>query len=159
MEQFSFPFLQTTRTQLPQDIQDLITAADNATADAYAPYSNFRVGAAMLLTNGQVRTGSNHEVASYPAGICAERAVVSTVNPLDKAQQVKAIAVTYRTATNEGDPLSPCGICRQTILETQLAQQAVIAIYMSCPDGRVIYVEDASSLLPFYFSAKQLPSN
>ena len=157
MEQFGFTYQPATILQLPARIQALIAAAADATGTAYAPYSNFKVGAAVLLANGTIRTGSNHENASYPAGICAERSVLSTINPNDRQQLVTAIAVTYHNSGDSGDPLSPCGICRQTILELQLAQGAVIAVYMCSPDGRVICVEDAASLLPFYFSSRQLP--
>ncbi len=157
MEQFAFPFQQTTIAQLPAHIQELIAEASKATHYAYAPYSQFHVGAAALLADGSIKTGSNHENASYPAGICAERGLLSGINPLDKQQQILAMAVNY-TSNNAANatPLSPCGICRQTILETQLAQNAPIALYMCSPDGPVIYVEDAAHLLPFYFSSKNL---
>jgi cytidine deaminase len=156
MEQFEFPFQETTLNQLPEPVQQLIQAAGKAAVKAYAPYSNFRVGAAAQMTDGTVKTGSNHENASYPAGTCAERGLLANINPTDKAQQIKAIAVTYISDTAEAMPISPCGICRQTILEQQLAQGALIAVYMCSPDGRITYVEDASFLLPFYFSKKNL---
>ena len=156
MEQFSFPFQQTRASELPLHIQQLIQEAANATLYAYAPYSQFRVGAAALLADGSVKTGANHENASYPAGICAERGLLSGINPLDKQQQIVAVAVSYTSNTDNFTPLSPCGICRQTILETQLAQNAPIAIYMCSPDGQVIFVEDAAHLLPFYFSNMNL---
>lgn len=156
MEQFSFPFQQSMVAHLPAHIQQLIDEAAKATHYAYAPYSQFRVGAAALLADGSIKTGSNHENASYPAGICAERGLLSGINPLDKQQQIMAMAVSYTSNNNNSSPLSPCGICRQTILEMQLAQGAPIALYMCSPDGQVIYVEDAAHLLPFYFSSKNL---
>jgi cytidine deaminase len=159
MENFSFPFQQTSGTTLPAHIQQLIEEATKATHFAYAPYSQFKVGAAALLADGSIKTGSNHENASYPAGICAERGLLSGINPLDKQQQILAMAVCYTSNTDNNTPLSPCGICRQTILEMQLAQDAPIAMYMCSPDGQVIYVEDAAHLLPFYFSSKNLKSN
>jgi cytidine deaminase len=159
MENFTFPFQQTSGSTLPAHIQQLIEAANKATLFAYAPYSQFRVGAAALLADGSIKTGSNHENASYPAGICAERGLLSGINPLDKQQQILAMAVCYTSNTNNSTPLSPCGICRQTILEMQLAQDAPIAMYMCSPDGQVIFVEDAAHLLPFYFSSKNLKNN
>lgn len=152
MEQFSFPFQQTVKGQLPDHIQLLVDAASEAAVTAYAPYSQFRVGAAALLADGSIRTGANRENASYPAGICAERSLLAGLNPMDKQHQVKAIAVNYISTSDNTLPLSPCGICRQTMLEQQLAQQAPIAVYMCSPDGRIIFVEDATHLLPFYFS-------
>lgn len=143
-------------SQLPSHIQQLIQEASNATHYAYAPYSQFHVGAAALLADGSIKTGSNHENASYPAGICAERGLLSGINPLDKQQQILAMAVSYTSNTTNDAPLSPCGICRQTILEMQLAQNAPIALYMCSPTGQVIYVEDAAHMLPFYFSSKNL---
>ncbi len=156
MEQFSFPFYKTTIAELPERIRQLMQTAQDATNEAYAPYSNFKVGAAALLANGQVKTGSNHENASYPAGICAERGLLASLNPLIKNDQITALAVTYMGDVNLSVPISPCGICRQVILEQQLAQHAPITLYMGCPDGNVVYVEDATNLLPFYFSSDNL---
>ena len=156
MEQFHFPFQRLLKKQLPTQVQELINAADKAALDAYAPYSSFKVGAAILLADGGMRTGFNNENASYPAGICAERSVFSTLNPGRKEHMVTTLAISYIGQKLSDIPLSPCGICRQTILETQLAQGSPIAIYMSCPDEKVILVEDASYLLPFYFSNELL---
>ena len=156
MEQFSFPFQRALTGQLPEQIQQLTVAAREAAQHAYAPYSNFKVGVAVLMHNGRVITGANHENASYPAGTCAERGVLANINPNDKQQEIKAIAVTYLSSSPDTFAISPCGICRQVILEQQLAQGAPITLYMCNPDGEVIYVEDASCLLPFYFSSKNL---
>lgn len=158
MEQFAFPFQTTQVAQLPAHIQQLIEEAAKATHYAYAPYSQFYVGAAALLADGSIKLGSNHENASYPAGICAERGLLSGINPLDAQQRIIAMAVNYTSKNDTSTPLSPCGICRQTILETQLAQDAPIALYMCSPDGNVLYVEDAAHMLPFYFSSKNLKS-
>ena len=156
MQAFQFAFQQALKAQLPQEIQDLITNAEDATNKAYAPYSNFKVGAAILLHNGEIITGANHENASFPAGICAERAALGMLE-MDDRHRVKAIAVAYKTdKLDKHPPLSPCGICRQSILEAQLHQQSPIAVYMSSPDGQVILVEDSSFLLPFHFSSEYL---
>lgn len=138
------------------EAQQLITTAEQAAERAYAPYSKFKVGAALLLTDGSIITGANHENAAYPAGICAERAVLG-VHDMDGAAKVRAIAVAYKSANGDPHPpLAPCGICRQSILETQLHQAAPITVYMSSPDGEVVMVEDASYLLPFHFSSAYL---
>lgn len=156
MEQFQFPFQQLQKSHLPQSIQELITAAELATEKAHAPYSNFKVGAALLMDDGSVITGANQENASYPAGICAERAALATLNMNDKRHKVTAIAISYRGRTEGTQPLSPCGICRQYMLEVQLEQQSAISVYMCSPEGRVVMITDASYLLPFYFSNADL---
>jgi len=156
MQQFGFPYQQSLKAQLPAHIQTLISAAEAAADTAYAPYSNFKVGAALVQTDGTILTGSNHENAAFPAGICAERALFGSLN-MGSGNKVLAIAIAYKTENKDRHPpLSPCGICRQTILEAQLHQQQPIAVYMSSPDGQVILVEDASYLLPFHFSSEYL---
>ncbi|RYZ53090.1 MAG: cytidine deaminase [Sphingobacteriales bacterium] len=156
MQQFAFPFQHTTVNKLPSDVQALIVSATEATAKAYAPYSHFKVGAAVLLEDGSVLLGSNHENAAYPAGVCAERAALSVLDMNDKTHRVKAIAVTYLGGDEHGKPISPCGICRQTILEVQQWQDHPIAVYMCNPDGEVIMIEDAGYLLPFSFGSEFL---
>lgn len=156
MQQFGFPYLRTVKSQLSEEAQNIITAAEAAAGKAYAPYSGFKVGAALLLASGEIITGANHENASFPAGICAERAALGTLE-MDESHKVRAMAVAYKTVKEEQHPpLSPCGICRQSILEAQLHQGSPITVYMSSPDGAVIMVEDASYLLPFHFSSEFL---
>lgn len=156
MKKFQFPFKHTTTSKLPEDIQQLILKAEDATQKAYAPYSHFRVGASVLLEDGTVLTGANHENAAYPAGVCAERAALSNLEMNEHAQKVKAIAVTYHAHEDHGKPISPCGICRQTILEVQQWQASPIAMYMCSPDGQVITLDNAEFLLPFSFGSEYL---
>ena len=156
MEQFQFPFQKALKSELPAGVQELIKAAEQAAAKAYAPYSKFKVGAALLLQDNSILTGSNHENAASPVGICAERSVLASLDMSDKSHKVTAIAVTYNPNGNNSNPLSPCGICRQSIIEVQEWQDAPIAVYMCSPDGMTIMVEDASFLLPFSFGAGHL---
>jgi cytidine deaminase len=158
MEQFQFTFRQVQKGELSSEIQQLIDAAAAATERAYAPYSKFKVGAAILMNDGSIHVGANQENASYPAGICAERAVLSSLNLNDTDKKVVAIAVTYEPHGNEDKPISPCGICRQYMLEVELHQATPIAVYMCSPDGQVVYVEQAGHLLPFFFSNEHLPA-
>ncbi len=156
MQQFSFPYEYSLKGQMAPDTQALISSAETAADKAYAPYSKFKVGAALLLTDGSIITGANHENAAFPAGICAERAVLG-VHDMDGPAKVRAIAIAYKTAsTDPHPPLAPCGICRQSILEVQLHQGTPVAVYMSSPDGEVVMIEDASYLLPFHFSSAYL---
>jgi len=158
MEQYNFAYQTGLVSQLPPHIQDLVKAAEAATQKSYAPYSRFNVGAAVLLTDGTVMSGSNHENASFPAGICAERSVLGYYD-MNGPEKITAIAIAYRTEGDFHAPLSPCGLCRQTLLEVQLHQDAPIAVYMTSPDGNMIMVEDARFLLPFFFSNDFLPGN
>ncbi len=156
MQQFQFPYQRTLKASLPEAILQLITSAEAAAAKAYAPYSHFKVGAALLLGSGKILTGSNHENAAYPAGVCAERAVLSSLEMNDKSNIVKALAVTYQSENQSSNPLAPCGICRQSILEVQQWQGVPISVYMCSPDGHIIMVEDAEYLMPFSFGSKDL---
>jgi cytidine deaminase len=156
VQQFSFPYEHSLKSQMAVEAQQLISTAEAAADKAYAPYSRFKVGAALLLSDGSIITGANHENAAFPAGICAERAVLG-VHDMDGPNKVKAMAIAYKTAHEQTHPpLAPCGICRQSILEVQLHQNMPIAVYMSSPDGEVIMVEDASYLLPFHFNSEYL---
>lgn len=151
MQTFSFSYVQAQSDELSDIRQQLLQAAQAAAEQAYAPYSNFKVGAAVLQADGKVTTGANHENAAYPAGICAERAALAAI-PADKSNLVTAIAVAYIPG-NEKDngPISPCGICRQTIVETEQFQGAPIEVLMSSPGGVVVIVREAGHLLPFQF--------
>lgn len=158
MDQFTFPYQQYLKGELPAEIQTLVEAADKATQKAYAPYSKLKVGAAVLMADGSIVSGANQENAAFPAGICAERAVLASVD-INENSTVKAIAVSYSEDEKMSEkPIAPCGLCRQTILEVQHRQQSPITIYMCAPGGLVIMVEDAEFLLPFFFGSDHLPT-
>lgn len=157
MDSYTFPYQQYLKAELPAEMQELVSAAEAATGKAYAPYSNLKVGSAILMTDGKIVAGSNQENASYPVGICAERAALSGV-AVDEQNMVKAIAVSYLGGEGEGQkPIAPCGMCRQSILEMQHRQGFPIAVYMCSPAGQVIMVENAEHLLPFSFGSDDLP--
>ena len=152
MEQFSFSYAKTSVGKLPERIAALIDAARHATALAYAPYSGFKVGAAVLMEDGSMISGANKENAAFSAGICAERAALSNISFGDHGNRVLAIAIAYKGEIGVTMPLSPCGVCRQFILEVQKQQGMPIAVYMTSPNDEVIVVDDAAHLLPLYFS-------
>jgi cytidine deaminase len=159
MTEFSFPYGESLKSNLPGEDQELIAAAELAAEGAYAPYSGFKVGSAVRLDDGRIVSGSNHENASYPAGICAERAALATLDMRAGQHKVKAIAVTYISAKQSASvqpPLSPCGLCRQSILEVQQWQQTPIRLLLCSPDGPVITIEDSGHLLPFSFGSSYL---
>jgi cytidine deaminase len=154
---FSFTYRDVGREQLTTEELRLLTAAEKAAAGAYAPYSSFRVGAALLLENGEILTGANHENAAFPVGICAERVVLGMLDM--SGPPVRAIAVTYQTDRALAHaPLSPCGLCRQSLLEVRVHQNAPIQVLMACPDANVPVrvIDDAAALLPLFFSGKNL---
>lgn len=158
MQQYSFAYQVYANGELPEDIARLVDAAGTATGKAYAPYSNLKVGAAILMTDNSIITGANQENAAYPNGMCAERAALAQVQIDDENPKIKAIAVTYTGKTkNPEKPIAPCGMCRQNILEMQHRQQSPITIYMCSPEGQVLMIEDIEHMLPFSFGSDNLP--
>lgn len=156
MPTYSFTFERCLLKDLAPSISKAVALAKDACAKAYAPYSHFKVGCAVLLDDNTYITGSNHENAAYPAGICAERAALSTLDMSNHERKVLAIIITYQSASEKQDPLSPCGICRQTIAEIEHWQKSPIAVYMCSPLDEIIKVADASHLLPFGFNNEYL---
>lgn len=138
------------------DLQDwerkLIDQAKDALASSYSPYSHFRVGAAVLLGNGEVIQGSNQENGAYPSGLCAERVALFYAGARFPGVPIKAMAVVASTA--EGltvNPISPCGACRQVMLEYQQISDKPYSLYM-VGQNRIIRVDDIKFLLPFSFT-------
>lgn len=149
--QFSYDLYDSAEALTEADRQ-LLQSAQDATAYAYAPYSNFHVGAAALLHNGQVETGTNQENASYPAGICAERVLLSAISSHHHGAVVDTMAITYDNQTGESSkPISPCGICRQSLLEQEEKQGKPMRLILSGKGGQVLVIYGAAALLPFAF--------
>lgn len=139
--------------ELSSEDQHLINLAIEATNRSYAPYSHFHVGAALLLNNGVEVLGCNQENAAYPAGICAERTAIFTAGTEYPDVPVKALAIAARTPRGnlQEEPVSPCGMCRQVLIETEtrFRQPVHILLYGS----RCVYVIDGiSELMPLSFS-------
>ncbi len=135
----------------------LLSEARAVTQFAYAPYSNFNVGAVAKLINSEIVTGTNQENASFPAGICAERVLLSSVSSQHPGIGIEAIAISYNnTKGSSNTPISPCGICRQSIVEYQQRFKKPIRIILSGMEGKVIIIENAAQLLPLAFSSKSL---
>lgn len=135
----------------------LFESARRATDDAYAPYSKFRVGVAVRLENGQIITGSNQENASFPAGICAERVTLSAASAVYPGVAVRDLALTYVNESGEGNhPISPCGICRQTLSEYEQRFGRSIRLILGGISGEIYVINRATDLLPFAFSSQEL---
>ncbi|HXR85182.1 MAG TPA: cytidine deaminase [Hanamia sp.] len=135
----------------------LLREARNVTQFAYVPYSNFRVGAFAKLENGKTVSGTNQENASYPAGICAERTLMSTASSLFPGVGIETMAISYHNLNGDSNrPISPCGICRQTLSEFQERTNHPIRIILSGMEGKVQIIENAADLLPLLFSAEDM---
>jgi len=135
----------------------LLEAARQATENAYAPYSKFRVGAAVRLTNGQILTGSNQENASFPAGLCAERVTLSAASATFPGIAITDLALTYINESGTGNrPISPCGICRQTLAEYEQRFGRSMRLILGGISGEIFILNRATDLLPFAFSSQEL---
>ena len=135
----------------------LLSEARSVTQFAYAPYSNFQVGAVAKLVNGEIVSGTNQENASYPAGICAERSLLSAASSTHPGVAIETMAITYNNLKGESDtPVSPCGICRQSLSEFQNRFQKPIRVILSGMKGKVQIIDNAGYLLPLAFTSENL---
>ncbi|MCC9063052.1 cytidine deaminase [Flavobacterium piscisymbiosum] len=143
--------------ELSKDIQDLMSEAVEVRKKAYAPYSQFRVGAALLLDNGKIVLGSNQENAAYPSGLCAERVAIFYAGSAYPDAKILKIAITAASDTNQTTaPIPPCGSCRQSIAEYEIRQDTPIEIYFMGEIGEVYKSASLKNLLPFMFDKKFL---
>ena len=139
-------------SDLPDQIQKLMAAATKARETAYAPYSKFKVGAAILLDNDEVITGSNQENASYPSGLCAERTAIFYAGAKYPDAQIRIMALTASSQQQITDtPIPPCGACRQSIAEYEIKQENPIEIYFMGAKGKVVKSNSLANLLPLGF--------
>jgi cytidine deaminase len=141
-----------TVEELPKDIQELMEQAIAIRKTAYAPYSKFRVGAALLLDNGKVVLGSNQENAAYPSGLCAERVAIFQAGAIYPDSKIVKMAITAASDTNTTkSPIPPCGACRQSIAEYEFKQEYPIEIYFMGEIGTIHKSDSLKNLLPFTF--------
>lgn len=135
----------------------LLNEARSVTAHAYAPYSQFFVGAVAILENGEIVAGTNQENASYPVGICAERVLLGSVATLHPRVPIQTIAISYNSEEVKSDhPISPCGMCRQALLEYETRTSRPIRLILGGQEGKVFLIHSASALLPFAFTSEEL---
>lgn len=148
-----------SRDELNAEDAQLLRLADEAGRKAYAPYSSFYVGAAVLLQDGTIVSGNNQENVAYPSGLCAERVALFHAGANYPDVPVKAIAVTCRSPKFVvSGPLSPCGACRQVIAETEKRYGQPVRIILAGENGSVYMVESIKELLPLSFEADELKS-
>jgi cytidine deaminase len=135
--------------------KSLVDAARKASGKAYAPYSSFFVGVAVLLDNATIVTGANQENAAYPSGLCAERVALFHAGAEYPDAKVSVVAVAAQTNDRWVGPVSPCGACRQVLLETQARAGHGIRVLL-CGAEHAYVIENAAELLPLAFGAESL---
>jgi cytidine deaminase len=143
--------------ELPENQQKLLKEARNVTKNAYAPYSNFQVGAVAMMANGETVSGSNQENASFPVGLCAERVLLGTISSLFPRVPVETIAISYKSEHQKSDhPISPCGMCRQALQEYEGRVSHPVQLILGGMEGPVYVIDSASKLLPLAFTSEEL---
>lgn len=142
---------------LNQQDAALLEAAREAISLSYAPYSKFQVGAAARLSNGVILKGSNQENASFPAGLCAERVLLSICSSLYPGIAVIDMAISYNNQLGASNrPISPCGVCRQSLSEYETLLNHPIRLILGGSTGKVLVIEKASDLLPLAFTSTDM---
>lgn len=132
----------------------LIDAAIDFAQNAYAPYSEFKVSAALRLTNGEIVKGANVENASYPVSICAERNLLA--HTVSNYPNEKIVELVVYVDKDLGIPVPPCGLCRQTLVEVERKQKAPIRLHMFAKNGTIITLDSCVDMLPWSFDESYL---
>jgi cytidine deaminase len=139
--------------ELDETRRNLVEKSVEIAKQAHVPYSKFHVGAAVLLENGEILVGNNQENASYPVGTCAERTLLNYVHANFPTEKKLILAVSVLDTDQD---VSPCGMCRQAILEYENLQNGSIEIILHNNSGTVIQIPSAHSILPLNFNSKML---
>ena len=147
----------TDISELSEEDNMLMYKAIEARKKAYAPYSKFNVGAALLLDNGEIVLGNNQESAAYPSGMCAERVAIWKAGSTYPDMKIVKLAITASsTITNVNKPIGPCGACRKTLSEYEINQKKPFKVLFMGEVGEVVVTESLLSLLPFSFDSTYL---
>ncbi len=137
--------------------RNLLEMATKACDNAYAPYSSFQVGAALLLENGKIICGSNQENAAYPSGLCAERVAMFSASAQYPGVTFMTIAITAKSRNfTINNPVSPCGSCRQVMAEYETLGKKPLKVILKGENGKIIIIKNISSLLPLAFNSADL---
>lgn len=139
---------------LDDDLLDLVHVADDNLKNAYAPYSKFKVSAVCKMANGEVVKGTNQENGAYPSGLCAERVAIFAAKSQFPDQKVDKIVITTEQTTTI--PVSPCGACRQVLIEYEITQNQPIELTMKSGDSKVWQFKSVRDILPFAFDGEFL---
>ncbi|HEY1040829.1 MAG TPA: cytidine deaminase [Bacteroidia bacterium] len=146
-----------TEQDLANEDRLLLMHARKSLENAYAPYSHFNVGAAILLENGEIVVGNNQENAAYPSSLCAERVAIYYSGAKYPGVKIKALAVTVKAESQViSEPVTPCGACRQAIAEYETRYEQKIRMIMAGETGKIYISESIESLLPLMFNKKFL---
>ncbi len=138
--------------ELAVNDQVLMEKAIEVRKAAYAPYSKFRVGAALLMEDGTIIVGSNQENAAFPSGLCAERTAIFYAGATHPGKKILKIAITASSDLKiTNSPIPPCGACRQSILEYETKQEQPIEMFFMGAEGKVCYSPSLVNILPFHF--------
>jgi cytidine deaminase len=147
----------TNLSELSSEDKMLMNNAIKARGNAYAPYSKFHVGAALLLENGEIVLGNNQENAAYPSGMCAERVAIWQAGSLFPGVKVEKLAISASSTISKVDkPIGPCGACRQTLSEYEINQKRPFPVLFMGEVGEIVKTESLLSLLPFSFDSSYL---
>jgi len=142
----------------PDNLEDrdreLLKRAHEAASVAYAPYSDFKVGSAIRLVNGEIVIGSNQENIAYPSGLCGERVALFSAGALFPKEEIDTIAIVSPSPIANELAFLPCGSCRQVLLESESRQYSPIRIILQARDESVMVSESAINLMPFAFTVK-----
>lgn len=143
--------------ETPEDVQELMQKAIEVRDTAYAPYSKFKVGAAIYLENDEIVVGSNQENASYPSGLCAERTAVYYAGAKFPETRILKIAISAKSMRHQVvSPVPPCGACRQALVEYEVKQEEAIELYFMGETGKVVKADSVKDLLPLIFDSSCL---
>ncbi len=158
-EAYSFSFdVYESEDELNATDAALVKQARAISEQAYAPYSKFFVGAAALMDNGSIITGTNQENASYPVTLCAERALMAAAASVYPNIGIKTMAISYHNHnknTNSNTPISPCGMCRQSLVEFE-TRHHVMRLILTGLSGKIYVIPEAGQLLPLSFKGENL---
>ncbi|MEI7595699.1 MAG: cytidine deaminase [Bacteroidota bacterium] len=140
--------------ELNNDDKLLVGNAVNASENAFAPYSNFFVGAAIMLENGTIVKGNNQENSAFPSGMCAERVALYSANANFKNLKIRSIAIYAKSNSfTLKQPVFPCGACRQVMIDYELAQKEPIKVIMCSEKSEIYITKDVKTLMPLHFDS------
>lgn len=147
----------SSEDDLPSDYLFLLKKAKENLHTSYSPYSGFQVASALELENGEIVIGSNQENIAYPSGLCAERVAIFSAGTNFPKIPIKKIAITANSINGKVEnPVTPCGSCRQVMIELEHIQDTEITIIMSGINGEVWIANSVKDLIPFYFTSDKV---
>ncbi len=139
---------------IDEDLLGLIDQAEGNLHNAYAPYSNFKVSAVCKMANGEIVSGTNQENGAYPSGLCAERVAVFAAKSEFPNQNIDKIVITTEHSSEQ--PVSPCGACRQVLIEYETTQNQSIELILKSGDSKIWHFKSIKDLLPFAFDGASI---